>query len=123
MTGRRGNEGLEQMRPKSRDLAFAQNPFLVEAHQVEHLVEGVLLPLQVIGLHLLELVLRGRQAPLLEGEGQYGLAEGGDGVMERGVVRGGVRLRHVCEGGGVQRKDRNLASFPGSRSSFDVVRE
>lgn len=86
-------------------------------------MERVLLPLQVVGLHLLELVLRRRQAPLLEGEGQHGLAERGDGVMERGVVRGSVRLRHVLGGGGSRRKDPNFAILLGSRSSFVEVRE
>lgn len=66
---------LKEMSPKSRDFILPQDSLLMQAHQVEHLVERVLLPLQILALHLRVLVLSRRQPPLLEGEWQDVLAE------------------------------------------------
>lgn len=55
------------------DVALGDDSFLVEADEVEYPVEGVLLPFEVVGMLLGELLLR-REAPILEGEGEDGFA-------------------------------------------------
>lgn len=76
---RRSNKGIKQMGSESRNLGFGQNAFFVKTHQVEDLVEGVLLPFEVIGLLLRQLLLGCRKsAPLLEGERKDVLAYRGD---------------------------------------------
>lgn len=90
----RDNKGLKQVAPKSYNLSFSQNPFSVKTHQVQHLVERILLPLEILRLQLRELMIGGLQPPLLEAERKDGLAQGGDGVMESRVVCWCVRIHH-----------------------------
>lgn len=66
----------------------------MKTHQFEHLVEGILLPFEVVGLELGQLLVGRRQAPFLEAEGKDGFAEGGDRIMESRIVSGCVRINH-----------------------------
>ena len=86
----RSNEALKQVSSESWDLSFSHNAFFAEPHQVQNLVERILLPFEVIRLQLRQLLLCSWQRPLLEAEGKNGLAQWGDRVMERWVVCGCV---------------------------------
>lgn len=78
MLWRRSNEGLKKVSCEYGYFSLSENAFSVKTHQVQHLVEGVLLPFEVIGLKLPEAVIGGRQTPPLEAKRKKVLAEGGD---------------------------------------------
>lgn len=77
------------------DVSLRDNAFVMEGDEVEDTVEGVLLPLEAVGVALGELLIRQRLPAAPEVEGKDGLAEGGDGVMEGGVVGGRVSVHHL----------------------------
>lgn len=66
----RSKKGFEQMGAESRNLSFRKNVISVKSHQIQHLIERISLPFEVVGLKLPQLLLCGNETPMfLEAEG------------------------------------------------------